>query len=453
MSWTIKFVSCLLLTSVTGSIMFAVWYIAGRWLEQAGFLNILYSFMKLIMIFFAVPGLYIAMVLLDQAYGAYRGDLFLHTMTLMTICDVLFALWTGIAAFILVKQMRLVHRTGRMFKDCFPCERHTEEIFRQIGKKMRIPKGRVGLARCYGAPTAVIFGVLRPMVILPAAEYTDEELEVIFVHELTHYKHKDILWRRIASALVGIHFFNPMIWKFHALLGKWGEYACDFEACDASGGIKHYFNTIVKIQVNTGGTGAVFAASLSENENELAERVIRMKRQKGIKKRSARKAAVICMAMLLSSSATVYAASEGLAATYHAAYDATVIDIEEDRLPEPPEYEESGEAEGIVEEVGEVNELSRSTKAFTWTVANGVRKTTSGFSAKSGGHISVNVSVVPTGKTVRAGIIEPNGNRRYTSGKEYLSKTFALDQTGTYKVYVENNSGAKVTVEGNYMTY
>ena len=80
-----------------------------------------------------------------------------------------------------------------------------------------------------------------------------------------------------------------------------------------------------------------------------------------------------------------------------------------------------------------------------------MRKTTTGFSAKSGGGISVTAYISPIDKTVRAGIIEPDGTRRYTSGKEALYKTFLLDQTGTYKVYVENNSGSKVTVEGNYI--
>lgn len=51
MIWTINAVFCLVLTSVTGSIVFRFWYFIGQWLEKAGFPNILYLFMKLVLIF------------------------------------------------------------------------------------------------------------------------------------------------------------------------------------------------------------------------------------------------------------------------------------------------------------------------------------------------------------------------------------------------------------------
>lgn len=50
-NWTVSIICCLFLTSVTGSVMFAFWYIMGHWLEKAGFINILYVFMKMLMFF------------------------------------------------------------------------------------------------------------------------------------------------------------------------------------------------------------------------------------------------------------------------------------------------------------------------------------------------------------------------------------------------------------------
>ncbi len=46
MIWAIKVVFCLLLTSLTGSIVFVFWYLLGQWLEKTGFVNILYLLMK-----------------------------------------------------------------------------------------------------------------------------------------------------------------------------------------------------------------------------------------------------------------------------------------------------------------------------------------------------------------------------------------------------------------------
>lgn len=451
MIWTIKAAACLILTSISGSILFIFWYIVGQWLEKTGFLNILYVFMKLVMVFFTVPVLFLAMSWMDSAYGTYKGDLFLHTKLIMAVCGTFLVLWLAAVCFIFCKQLRLVYRTNKLFRESFPCERHVKEMFEKISREMGIPVGKVALGQCYQAPTAVLWGIRKPMVILPAEDYSDEELEVIFIHELTHYKHNDILWRRLASILIGIHCFNPIVWKLQKLLRKWSEYACDFAAYEAAGGLKHYFQTIMKIQIKSAGLNSYFGVALSENENELEERINKMKIQKEIQKRSAWKAAVICTVMMLFSSMTVIAASEGIGAAYHTAYEAT--SSEEELLPPPKlqEYEESGETEGIVEETGEVNELSRSSKSFNWSVARGVRKKSTGFSAKSGGSIMITVTVSPADKSVRVGIVKPDGTRRYVSGKGVVFNTFSINQSGTYKVYVENVSGTKVTVEGTYI--
>lgn len=451
MIWTINAIFCLLLTSVTGSVIFVFWCLLGKWLEKIGFLNILYAFMKLNMLFFVVPLQYMVMFWADQSYGIFRGDLFLHTKTIMNVCGFAFALWVIGACCMWYKQIRIMRQTSKLFQNMFPCELHTERLFEDIVQELGIKKGKVSLVQCYETPTAMLWGIKQPTVVLPVERYSDEELRVIFVHELMHYKHHDILWRRLASVLIGVHFFNPIIWKIQTLLRKWGEHYCDYTAYEMAGGMKHYFNTIIKIQMKSEGWTSYFAATLSENEDELTERIKRMKVQRNMRKRSAWKAAVITTVMLLGSSMTVIASSKEVADMYHMAYDATDVATEEESLEELIEYEESGETEGIVEETGEINEVARSTKTFNWSVASGVRKTSSGFSASSGGKISVSADISPTNKTVRVGIVEPDGTRRYVSGKSFVSNSFSLTKTGTYKVYVENTSGTTITAEGSYI--
>lgn len=159
MIWTINVVFCLVLTSVTGSIVFGFWYFVGRWLEKAGFPNILYPFMKLIMVFFTFPVLYAVMTMLDSTYGIYRGDLFLHTKMIMVVCDILFVVWAGISCCILLRQMYLIYLANRLFKERFECEKHKKELFVQVVRKMGISEGKVALAQCYQAPTAVLWGI------------------------------------------------------------------------------------------------------------------------------------------------------------------------------------------------------------------------------------------------------------------------------------------------------
>ena len=67
-----------------------------------------------------------------------------------------------------------------------------------------------------------------------------------------------------------------------------------------------------------------------------------------------------------------------------------------------------------------------------------------GFSAKSGQTIRVDVSLSPEDLSVKAGIIEPDGTRRCVKSKRIIFHDFKLDQTGTYKVFVENENSKPV---------
>lgn len=125
-------VCCLFLTSLTGSVLFVFWYMIGRLLEKAGFVNILYAFMKLIMLFYAVPILYIAMSRLDFEYGIYRGDLFWYTETIIIVCDVLLLLWAVGACCILYQQLRLMYRSRQVYKESFVCDQNKGELFQKI---------------------------------------------------------------------------------------------------------------------------------------------------------------------------------------------------------------------------------------------------------------------------------------------------------------------------------
>ena len=87
---------------------------------------------------------------------------------------------------------------------------------------------------------------------------------------------------------------------------------------------------------------------------------------------------------------------------------------------------------------------------FTWTVSGNVLRKTPEFDAKAGG--SINVTVVgPADKYVNVGIIEPDGTKRYVREKGDIYHKFALDQTGKYRVFVENKNAGAVDVEGSYI--
>lgn len=85
-----------------------------------------------------------------------------------------------------------------------------------------------------------------------------------------------------------------------------------------------------------------------------------------------------------------------------------------------------------------------------WSITSGHSATSVIFKAYSGGTISVAVSINPGNKTVKVGIVQPDGTRRYVSGSGAIGHNFSLTQSGNYRVYIANNSGTTVTATGGY---
>lgn len=71
-----------------------------------------------------------------------------------------------------------------------------------------------------------LYGVLKPRIILPA-EYRENELKYILMHERAHARRGDNLVRLLALVTVCVHWFNPLAWLFLKLLFADLELACD----------------------------------------------------------------------------------------------------------------------------------------------------------------------------------------------------------------------------------
>lgn len=162
-------------------------------------------------------------------------------------------------------------------------------------------------------------------------------------------------------------------------------------------------------------------------------------------------AAVWTIACLLMGSTTVYAAGAGVIEGYEALYKATVVEVEEQAIEDQYiEYREEPDDSWVAEE-GEVMDNGRSSIVpFEWTVGANASKKTPSFEMP-GGYITVSVLVEPADLKVSVGIVEPDGGKRYITGSNIITHTFSLDQSGSYRVFVENTNNQKVYVSGSYM--
>ena len=58
--------------------------------------------------------------------------------------------------------------------------------------------------------------------------FSEQELKVIFTHELMHVIHNDIFFRYLLALVTVFNFFNPLIWMFSEKFIKYAEYSCDY---------------------------------------------------------------------------------------------------------------------------------------------------------------------------------------------------------------------------------
>ena len=98
-------------------------------------------------------------------------------------------------------------------------------------KKNRTPYDSDSLLPVYvaeGLPSPCLFGLLRPSIYLTehAAE-DDERARQIEAHELTHYRHGDMIWSLLRSVCLVVWWFNPLVWLAAALSRQDCELACD----------------------------------------------------------------------------------------------------------------------------------------------------------------------------------------------------------------------------------
>ena len=93
-------------------------------------------------------------------------------------------------------------------------------------EKLKI-KTRVELSCIPLIASPMLIGFFRPRIILPVGEWEDKELSYIFVHELVHYKQRDMFYKWLIQIVVCVHWFNPFVYLLEKEVNKSCELSCD----------------------------------------------------------------------------------------------------------------------------------------------------------------------------------------------------------------------------------
>lgn len=74
--------------------------------------------------------------------------------------------------------------------------------------------------------TAFVLGVLRPRIYLPSSLSPNEQ-DYILLHEQTHIRRLDPLWKLLGFAALCVHWFNPLVWIAFRCAERDMELSCD----------------------------------------------------------------------------------------------------------------------------------------------------------------------------------------------------------------------------------
>ncbi len=122
----------------------------------------------------------------------------------------------------------------------------------------------------------LLTGFFRPCIVLPSADVSETEFRYVVLHELTHYKRRDMFYKWLVQLTVCLHWFNPLVHCMSRELERACEFSCD-EAVLAKtgrGSAQAYGKTLLDAMAAVGKyRESVGSVTLSENKQLLQERL------------------------------------------------------------------------------------------------------------------------------------------------------------------------------------
>lgn len=75
----------------------------------------------------------------------------------------------------------------------------------------------------------LLIGFFRPCIILPTTNISEDDLKYTLLHELTHFKRKDMFYKWLVQISICLHWFNPLVYIMGHEISRECELSCDEE--------------------------------------------------------------------------------------------------------------------------------------------------------------------------------------------------------------------------------
>ncbi|WP_045576734.1 M56 family metallopeptidase [Desulfosporosinus sp. I2] len=157
--------------------------------------------------------------------------------------------------------------------------------FNNLKVELKI-KSQIPLYKSRQVNSPSLLGIIHPRLLLPIGieqTFSSDQVNHIFLHELIHFKRKDIWINWLSQVLIISHWFNPLIWYAFYRMREDQEISCDALVTSRINAeqSKDYAYTLVKL-AETYSTAPRIAglASLCGSNSQIKKRLIMLGNKK-----------------------------------------------------------------------------------------------------------------------------------------------------------------------------
>lgn len=140
---------------------------------------------------------------------------------------------------------------------------------------------KVRLSQLVESP--ITYQFFRPIILLPVSLFThlsDEQIEVLILHELAHIKRNDYLVNLLQSIIEVLFFYHPLIWWMSKQVRLEREHCCDDRVMNLRYNPMLYAQTLTQIQGQHYSFKTKLAMSATGNKGDFSKRIFRLFQQK-----------------------------------------------------------------------------------------------------------------------------------------------------------------------------
>lgn len=173
----------------------------------------------------------------------------------------------------------------------------------------------------------MLVGLQQPSIILPHGHFNEQQLNYIFVHELTHLKRGDLWIKWLSQIALCLHWFNPVIYKLVKELNQACELSCDKAVITGMSREQKqgYGETLITLATSPRTSARSFVGTMSAEKNNLKDRLTAIMQSEKIRK--PRFLMVIGISVVLVISAIYVGAATPIWATTQSSFDFSRLKI------------------------------------------------------------------------------------------------------------------------------